>query len=270
MTSYEKITVAARVFSVAAILGLVLLTDDFVAVQAGVLLAVMAAASTVVATRVQQQWVAGFEAIFVGLLIGLVLPSSSGLLLLPYLVVPALSVGLSAGVLGLLLVVATEMSCLLLFALVPYRGQALAPLVATVGPWFLTSVGVGLLGVWLRRFTTVLPADNSYESARRLLSQLRTVARRLSSGLDTGSMAVQLLAAVDDHLAATRSAVFIRTEGGVLSPIGYHGVGAREALQPDDPVVTASWTEMEPVTSAETSRPSPPSVRFSLSGSRAA
>lgn len=251
MTSYERITVAARVFSVAAILGLVLLTGDLVAVQAGILLAVMAGASTFAATRVQQQWVAGFEAVFIGLLIGLMLPSSSGLLLLPYLVVPALSAGLSAGLLGLLLITSLELSCVLLFAFVPSGRQALAPIVTTLGPWFLTSAGVGLLGVWLRNFTKVLPADTSYEAARRLLSQLRTVARRLSAGLDTGSMGMQLLHAVNDHLETIRSAVFIRTDGGVLTPIGYHGADAREHLQPDDLVVAASWTEMEPTTLAQ-------------------
>ena len=35
-------------------------------------------------------------------------------------------------------------------------------------------------------------SDPSYESARRLLTQLRTVARRLSAGLDPVSLASQM------------------------------------------------------------------------------
>ena len=53
-------------------------------------------------------------------------------------------------------------------------------------PWVVASLGIGLVTDWmvtLRGYAT--PRDEqSYLSARRLLAQLRTVTRRLSSGLD--------------------------------------------------------------------------------------
>ena len=116
-------------------------------------------------------------------------------------------------------------------------------------PWLITSLGVGLLCAWLREMrigTRGFPGDTSYESARRLLTQLRTVARRLSSGLDAVSMSSQLLVTVHQHLADTHSAVFVRTEGGVLAPLGYRGASAKEVLLPEGPVVDRCWAEMEP------------------------
>ena len=111
------------------------------------------------------------------------------------------------------------------------------------------SLGVGLLCAWMRE-TRVgvrgLPGDTSYEAARRLLSQLRTVARRLSSGLDTVSMSSQLLLTVHQHLQDTQSALFVRTEGGVLAPLGYRGPSARATLIPEGHLVDRCWVEMEP------------------------
>ena len=267
MTSFDRITVAARAFCIAAILGLSLVTGNLVALQATVLLAALAGSASFVAvsTRVPQIWVAAFEAVIIGLLVGLILPSPSALLLLPYLAIPTLSAGIAQGMSGLLGVVLAEIASLFVLSLLPFRGGSeLADLLDPVAPWLLTSLGVGLLGVWLRHYGKLPPQpDSSYESARRLLTQLRTVARRLSSGLDTGSMAVQLLATVNDHLQTTRAAVFIRTEGGILTPIGYHGFDAREQLRPDDEAVTSCWQEFEAITIPHPSDPLP-SQRLAL------
>jgi signal transduction histidine kinase len=117
-----------------------------------------------------------------------------------------------------------------------------------VAPWLLTTLGVGLAGDRLRavRSAAVPETDESYEAARRLLSQLRTVARRLSSGLDTVTMSSHLLATVHQHLDDTHSAVFVRTDGGILAPLGFRGTSAREALKPEGHLIDKCWTEMEP------------------------
>jgi len=106
--------------------------------------------------------------------------------------------------------------------------------------------------------------DTSYESARQLLTQLRTVARRLSTGLDTPSIAGQLLAAVHEHLSDTRSAAFVRTEGGVLAPLGYRGGDAREVLQSDGYLVEDCWTAMKPLQGLHASNSDDPRYRIVL------
>ncbi|MGZ4632770.1 MAG: sensor histidine kinase, partial [Actinomycetes bacterium] len=88
--------------------------------------------------------------------------------------------------------------------------------------------------------------DTSYESARQLLTQLRTVARRLSAGLDSDGMAAQLLATLHEALDDSYAAVFVNMKGSVLVPIGYRGMGAQQLLVPHDPLIEQCWTEMEP------------------------
>ena len=133
--------------------------------------------------------------------------------------------------------------------LVSGRVAGLEQLSELLGPWLLTTLGVGLLGAVVRasRTTPGSATDASYESARRLLSQLRTVARRLSSGLDSVTLASDLLRTVQQHLDDTHAAVFTRTDGGVLAPLGYRGPGARDVLQPDGSLVERCWHEMEPL-----------------------
>jgi len=62
--------------------------------------------------------------------------------------------------------------------------------------WVLLALAVGLLGAWVRRLQVqaIPPAQNaSYAEAYELISQLRVVARQLSSGLDTVTLATVLL-----------------------------------------------------------------------------
>ncbi len=77
--------------------------------------------------------------------------------------------------------------------------------------------------------------------------------RRLSSGLDPVSIAQQVLSTLDEELGATRAAVFIRTEGGVLSPLAYRGHGAKEAIRTDSALVDEVVSAMRPASAAQES-----------------
>lgn len=251
MTGLDRLAVASRVFSIAAILGLGLVTLDPVAIQGTVVLAAISGAAVAVGltARVPLSWVTSSEALLAGLVIGFAYPQ--GLILLPYLVIPALLAGLVRGPGPVLVVVAAETMAISSLLVLAGGLATLTQHVETVAPWLVTALGVGLLGAWLRQLRADAghaPPDTSYESARRLLTQLRTVARRLSSGLDTGNMSAQLLATVGEHLPVNRAVVLVRTEGGVLAPLGYSGAADRATLDDDDPVVESCWAEMEPAT----------------------
>ena len=73
-------------------------------------------------------------------------------------------------------------------------------------PGSLTGLGRGLLGscAAAQRGTRLDPATASYESARRLLAQLRPSPGELSSGLDPVSMAGQILTTTHDATAVRR------------------------------------------------------------------
>jgi signal transduction histidine kinase len=251
-----RLTFASRIFALAAVLGLSLAQFDPVALQGTILLAAVSATAMAadLSSRLPESGIAVAEGALSALVIGLVLPQ--GFVLLPYLVVPTLVAGVGAGAIPVLAVVAAQI--LALNGLLALSGgmSEVSTEFELVAPWLLTSLGVGLLGAWLKQLR-LGPAptdlDASYESAKRLLSQLRTVARRLSSGLDTVTLASQLLVTVHQHLSDTHSAVFVRTEGGVLAPIGYRGTSAKESLRPEGPLVDSCWAEMEPAHGAQLS-----------------
>ncbi|HSV37542.1 MAG TPA: histidine kinase [Nocardioidaceae bacterium] len=266
-----RLSLATRVFCLAAILGLALAVPELeqsrVTFQAVILLAAIGgtAIAADVTLRLPQSWVALTEGTLAALVIAFSLPD--GFVLLPYLVIPAFIAGVSAGIWPVAAVVSAETAAMSLLLILSAGGfDALSEQARDVAPWLVTSLGVGAMGAWSRqvRYPGVPDTDPNYESARRLLTQLRTVARRLSSGLDSVSMCTQLLVTVNQHLADTHSAVFIRTEGGVLAPFGYRGVAAREALTPEGAVVDACWAEMEPAHAIQQSGQANRRHRFAL------
>ncbi len=265
-----RLSLATRVFCLAAILGLSLALRetlrDTQSLQATILLAAISATAVAadLTSRLPEGWIALTEAALVSLVIAFALPN--GFVLLPYLVIPAFIAGVSAGIWPVVAVVATEISAMSLLLVLSGGFAELSAQSGDIAPWLMTSLGVGALGAWARqvRYPGSPEVDPNYESARRLLTQLRTVARRLSSGLDTVSMCSQLLVVVHQHLQDTHAAVFIRTEGGVLAPLGYRGASAKEALMPDGPVVDACWAEMEPTHAVQASGLASRRHRFAL------
>ncbi len=249
MTLTERLGLATRAFCLITVVGLGLAFGEVRALQGALFLVVVGGAAFAAAqfSFVPLRWICLVEGFLAALLIGVTLPS--GATLLPYLVVPALLTGVAASYTAVVMVVGLEMLGLLLVLGLDAAEASTRAGVELAAPWALASVGAGLMGTWVveMRSTPAREDEASYESARRLLSQLRTVARRLSSGLDPVSMAAQVIGSTHEALDDTRTAVFVRTEGGVLAPLGYRGHDADQALLPEGPLVERCWAEMEPV-----------------------
>jgi signal transduction histidine kinase len=249
MGQLDRVAIASRVFCIAAVLGLIGLAGVPNSIQSLIIVGIVCATAIylTVATPLPAIWVVSSEALTVGLVIGLSLPGSQ--VLFPYLVLLALVAGLFQGLLGLSAVILADLVAVLVLP-AAYNGMGgMHERVDLLAPWLLTALGGGLLGAWLNRVglgPRAVTVDASYESAHRLLTQLRTVTRRLSAGLDPVGMSSELLSFVHDQLQDTQSAVFIRTDGDVFSPLSYRGDGAREALLPGDPVIDECWRRMEP------------------------
>lgn len=218
--------------------------------QFAVLLAVVGVATWWLAHSVflTHAWVAAAEALLSAFFLGATAVEHPQLL--PYLLAPPLIAGLSGGVFPLLLAVAGQSLGTVLLTSDRFSLDAVVDRAEFFAPWLVISLGIGLLGAWLREIglgPTTPSLDRSYESARRLVGQLRSVARRLSSGLDPITIASRLQNVLVDELGVQRIAIFVRTEGGVLSPLVYHGDDARGCLSHEDPLVMQCWTEVEPV-----------------------
>lgn len=248
-TRVQLLAVAARVFGAATLL-LLALSDPSVrtAVSASLLVG-LAAACVALTLRMPDSLapVATLEALVGGVLIGVGLPEFTGAL--AYSVVPPFVAGLSRRRGITACAVLTQFVAICLLTLAEVSSDALVDRLQLALPWLVMSTGAAALAYWLADSAgaTPTPDDSGYESARRLLAQLRTVARRLSAGLDPVGIAQQILAEVDLHLDTMRAVVLARSEGGVLQPLAEQSDGTARDLTPDDPLVMDCWTNEAPV-----------------------
>ena len=114
---------------------------------------------------------------------------------LPYLVILTLIAGILRGVVGVSAVVLTQILSMSLAISAWAPGTDAEAVLRVMSPWLLTSIGAGLLGAWLHGAWNVphtADRDAPYAAAHRLLTQLRVVARRLSSGLDPVTIATSI------------------------------------------------------------------------------
>ena len=255
MTSSDRLGLTTRAFFLATVLGLTLAFGDGDAYRGLVGLLLLAGVALAVGrlTPLALRWVLPVEGLLAALIAGAALPGAATLL--PYLLVPPLLAGVSSGVTAVLLTAGCEVAGLLVAGLLGSPSDAWATVAEVATPWTVASLGAGLVAVWVTqlRRDARRTSQASYESARTLLSQLRTVARRLSSGLDPVSMSEQILVATSEALGDTQSALFVRTEGGVLSPLGYRGHLARQSLVVEDHLTEACWRTMEPALGVQAS-----------------
>ncbi len=145
---------------------------------------------------------------------------------LPYLLAPALAAGVGAGPWAASTVALTSSVTLTGGWLLLPTGLSRTQLVTPAHQWVLMALLVGLLAAWVRReqrAAAVAPGNSAYESAYRLISQLRLVARQLSVGLDQVALAQALLQSLRGVMGYERAAVYVRSSGGRLVPLAFEG-----------------------------------------------
>jgi signal transduction histidine kinase len=119
---------------------------------------------------------------------------------------------------------------------------------SAISQWTLIPLAVGLLAAWIHRLQQQSANQDSaaYASAYRLISQLRAVARQLSGGLDPVSLGQQLLQHLQSEVPFDRGAVYVRSTGGRLTPITFHGAD-RLDWPTDHPLFDEAWAASAPV-----------------------
>jgi signal transduction histidine kinase len=244
LTEFTRVATASRVFALAAILGLTVVFSSPAALQAVFVVSVVAAIAIYLSasTALAGQWILASEAGVASLIVVLALPESS--FLLPYLVALALLAGLNRGFSGAGLVTAFQLIAILTLAVTSQGLSGISQHSQFLAPWILTIAGAGLLGAWVKsigKAPTGSSTDQSYDAARRLLGQLRNLARRLPTGLDPIGIASRVLVTVEERTDYGQSAVFARTEGGIFAPLAYRGHNARETLDPENPLIAECW-----------------------------
>ncbi len=144
--------------------------------------------------------------------------------LLPYLVAPAFAGGLGAGAAEVVLIVGVTSAMLLVGQFTDLDlGGSRAYAVASA-QWVLLALVVGLVGAWVRRLLDVRPAiESSYAQAHELLEQLRAITRKLPVGLDSVTVADELLSTLRQSLDFETGVVLVRSRGQQLVPLTSRG-----------------------------------------------
>jgi signal transduction histidine kinase len=145
--------------------------------------------------------------------------------LLPYLLVPGLHSGLAFGAIASVSTVGISALVMLVSRLVGLTTRDVVDFSIAAAEWLLLALAAGMLASWVRRIGihSRSPTNESYAAAYRLISQLRTVSRQLSSGLDAVSIGQSLLQSLRVEVLFDRGAVYTRTRGGRLVPLAFEG-----------------------------------------------
>ncbi|MBA2739038.1 MAG: histidine kinase [Actinomycetota bacterium] len=235
-----------------------------------VLTAAAVCAVAVISSAVSLRWydrrgqVAVVEAVVAGLLIGVSVSEFPGAL--AYCLVSPFVAALTGAWRPVVMTVVAQFIVLDLLTVTDLSPDTFLARLEMTLPWLISSAGVALLGHHLTGLPSAAPVgdDTGYESARRLLAQLRTVARRLSAGLDPVGIAQQMLTEVDRRSDVSMAVVLARSEGGTLQPLAEQGGGAARELSGDDPIVMDAWTNESPVQRPSGPAGSPHYIRLAM------
>lgn len=141
-------------------------------------------------------------------------------LFLPYLLVPLVVAGLNGGLLTAVAAAGIASAALLLSAALAST-PALVASPMSPATWVPMFIAVALVAAWSRRVSASSPAavEPAYVDAHRLLSELHTVARQLSLGLDPQTLAAALAEEIAGLAPGARPTVLVRSPGGRLVPL---------------------------------------------------
>jgi signal transduction histidine kinase len=234
-----RVTTAARVFVLALSAGLDVSNGSLDASGTTLLaLCVLAAIMSALDfdARAAITWVPIAEAVLAAVLVSASVEPAGHVVL--YLAVPALVAGLRHGAVSALNTVLAEVFALVVM-IRPYTDfTGTATFLRICLTWTLVGLGVGLLAAWLRRFARETEGElGPYVAAHRLLDQLRSVSRRLSTGLDTTSIAEELTRAAGEQLGTGRVTLLVRTESSELVPLVVANHGPALDVLLEDPTV---------------------------------
>lgn len=243
MTDTERIALAARVFTLAAV-GSICAVSGLGLQSVGLVLAVVVLTQLVALTEtLPVVATALLEGALAAFIVIAAHPHNDAAL--TYLALPPLVAGLLRGYRLVLVVVLVEVAVVLtswaLFLIGPDP-----ELLAEVITWFLTGLGLGYLGTVVRGTLATSSVDASYRSALDLIKQLQALSGKLESGLDPVSIAEQLMAKVDDTIVVRQQVVLLRTDDGTFSPLRYAD-GAQPGTFGDvDDLLDRCWDSRKP------------------------
>lgn len=173
--------------------------------------------------------------------------------LLPYLLAPAVDAGLLAGFRGAILVAGASSTMVLTARVFGLTQRDLIAYSATAAEWILLALLAGLLAGWARRLgVRTVDRSEPYPAAYRLVSQLRTVSRQLSGGLDAVSLAKMLLDRARSVTGYDRAAVFVPGSAGrLIALVGDHHLPDWDTSLAGEGLMAEAWSSQRPASAPQ-------------------
>ena len=219
MIDIGRVALAARVFTLAALTSLAALAGSQHLSGTLAVAATAACAMTLsVLSPLRQSTVASAEGVAVALVAVLSHPYESTVT--PYLVIPALIGALDHGRRGLLQVTVLEFGTLAI-AWAVLEKHLDRDMASSGFTWLATAVGLGLMGLVVRKPGPPPESEASYRSAVALIRRLEALSGRLSGGLDSISIAEQVMSEAEELIPTRAAGVFIRSPDGAMAPLRY-------------------------------------------------
>jgi signal transduction histidine kinase len=244
MSETARVAVAARVFTLAGLISVAALAGHDVLRGALLLLIVAAWAQLFSLTgRLPDGWGATAEGAVVGVLAAVTWPDSGAVT--PYLIVPALIGGLSAGAYGVLRVLLVE-ATVTSIAWASIVGTAERDVLAGIIIWLITGLGLGILGVSFRRATARSGSVEPYRNALSLIKQLHALSGQLTAGLDAVSLSEGIMDRAARELAVVQSVILVRSHAGNLAPLRFSGGASPESLLAAHDWLDRAWDIEQP------------------------
>lgn len=243
---HARLLVTARVFGAITVLTLAVLdrSDNAALIAALIVMTSVAALTIPLLVSRLDRLTPVLEGVVTAVLATVLLTDT--LVGLPYLVVPVFAAGLRLGTVGMAASWCAQATTVVAVSVTVSDLDTVSALGPTA-PWLLTSLAAGVLGAWVRLITEQSTGDSdAYDSAHRLLSELRTVARKLSAGLDPVGIAQQILADVTDVVDDDSAVLLVRSNGGILLPLASRGSDDLGTGGHDDHLVMECWTSEAP------------------------
>jgi signal transduction histidine kinase len=228
MSDVGRVAFAARVFTLAALISVAaLIGTDVLRGAVIVLVAAFWAQVFMLTGRLSNQWVAIIEGATVGTLAAITWPHNDAVT--PYLIVPALIGGLTAGIRGALRVLFAEaiVTSGAWWLLVHHFERSTS---ASILTWLFAGLGLGMLGTAFRKVTSASGTDASYRSALELIKQLHALSGRLTAGLDAVSLAERVMQDASRRLDIVQAVVVVRGASGTPTPLRFSDGAATESL----------------------------------------
>lgn len=170
--------------------------------------------------------------------------------LLPYLLAPALDAGLLGGIATVVYAAGASSAAILLARVLGFTDRNVLNYSTTGAEWVMLALLAGALAAWARRLgLRTAGRGEAYPAAYRLVTQLRTVARHLSGGLDAVALGETLLQQLKQRTAYDRGAIFVSGAGG--TPMALVSAGHApdwDTSLAGDNIVSEAWSQQRPVT----------------------